>query len=81
MLTKVKIDGKHQVISGVMKDIQMYTCCYNPDKRANTMGNVIYPFTISIAGATPHDEGLHIEVREINKISIRSLGLPFAYAS
>ncbi|KAK9701873.1 SHR-binding domain of vacuolar-sorting associated protein 13, partial [Popillia japonica] len=40
----------------------MYTCCYNPEKRTNTKGNVLFPFTISIAGATPEGEGLHLEV-------------------
>ncbi|GJQ73818.1 hypothetical protein Trydic_g18756, partial [Trypoxylus dichotomus] len=70
LLIKFRMDGSHQVISGVMKDIQMYTCCYNPEKRANTIGNVIYPFTISLAGSTPEGEGLHLEVC-LTKVHLR----------
>ncbi|KAI4459978.1 vacuolar protein sorting-associated protein vps13 [Holotrichia oblita] len=62
ILIKLRIDGVRQSVSGTMKDIQMYTCYYNPEKRTNTKGNVLYPFTISIAGATPEGEGLHLEV-------------------
>lgn len=40
----------------------MYTCSYNPKKRRETRGDVIRPITISIAGSTPEDEGLHLEV-------------------
>lgn len=60
------MDGLRQSVSGTMKDIQMYTCCYNPEKRTNTKGNVLFPFTISIAGATPEGEGLHLEVKFIS---------------
>ncbi|KRT85331.1 hypothetical protein AMK59_1583, partial [Oryctes borbonicus] len=70
LLIKFRMVGSHQVISGVMKDIQMYTCCYNPEKRANTIGNVIHPFTISIAGSTPEGEGLHLEVC-LTKVHLR----------
>lgn len=31
-------------------------------KRAETRGEFIYPVTVSIAGSTPEDEGLHLEV-------------------
>lgn len=54
--------GKHQVLNGTVRDIQLYTCCYNPKKRAETRGEVIHPVTISVAGSTPEDEGLHLEV-------------------
>lgn len=42
--------------------MQLYTCVYNPIKRAETRGDVIHPVTISVAGSTPEDAGLHLEV-------------------
>lgn len=62
MLLNVRISGKHQVISGTIKDLQLYTCSYNPARRAETRGDVLYPVSISIAGSTPESQGLHVEV-------------------
>lgn len=58
----MRLCGNHQVINGTVKDLQLYTCVYNPAKRAETRGEVIHPVTISVAGSTPEDEGLHLEV-------------------
>lgn len=58
----MRISGNHQVINGTIKDLQLYTCCYNPAKRAETRGEVLHPVTISVAGSTPDDKGLHLEV-------------------
>ena len=57
--------GKRQIINGTIKDIQMYTCCFNPKKRASTEAKFLHPFTISVAGSTPENEGLHLEVRQL----------------
>lgn len=59
---KVRLAGPHQVLNGTIKDLQLYTCCYDPDKRAASRGNVLHPVTISLAGSTPNDRGLHLEV-------------------
>lgn len=58
----MRMTGDHQVIMGVIRDLQLYTCCYNPARRADTRGDVLYPVTISVAGSTPEGKGLHIEV-------------------
>lgn len=50
------------MISGTIKDLQLYTCSYNPARRAETRGDVLYPVSISIAGSTPESQGLHVEV-------------------
>lgn len=57
-----RICGDHQVLNGTIKDFQLYNCCYNPAKRAETRGEILHPITISVAGSTPEDEGLHLEV-------------------
>lgn len=62
MVLKLRMAGAHQVISGAVTDIQLYTCSYNPAKRLDTRSLVIHPLTISIAGSTPAGQGLHIEV-------------------
>lgn len=79
---KVRMAGLHKVISGNIQDFQLYTCCYNPEKRADTRGSVIHPFSISIAGSTPEDQGLHLEVIKLcfnsysqQVVTIDSLGL------
>lgn len=40
----------------------MYTSCYNPIRRADTKRPVLHPINITIAGSTPENAGLHIEV-------------------
>lgn len=59
---KIRMAGKHQVINGSISDIQLYTCCYDPAKRADTKSHVLHPVSISVAGSTPEGQGLHIEV-------------------
>lgn len=54
--------GEHQVINGVMKELSMYTCNFNPAHRADTRNNILHPVTISLAGSTPEGKGLHVEV-------------------
>ncbi|ERL94108.1 hypothetical protein D910_11390 [Dendroctonus ponderosae] len=62
IVVKLRMSGEHQVINGVIKDLQLYTCNYNPAKRAETKGNVLHPVTISLAGSTPVGKGLHLEL-------------------
>lgn len=61
-MVKLRLIGDHQVINGTVKDIQLYTCAYNPSRRVETKGTVLHPLSISIAGSTPENKGLHIEV-------------------
>ncbi|KAJ8937448.1 hypothetical protein NQ314_011837 [Rhamnusium bicolor] len=62
ILVKFRMAGKHQVINGAIKDLQVYTCTYNPAHRSDTRANILYPVTISLAGSTPQDKGLHVEL-------------------
>nr|XP_022907818.1 vacuolar protein sorting-associated protein 13-like isoform X1 [Onthophagus taurus] len=62
LLFKLRLSENRQIISGLAKDIQMYTCCYNPAEREETKHLVLFPFTVNIAGSTPEGKGLHIEV-------------------
>ncbi|XP_050293110.1 intermembrane lipid transfer protein Vps13 isoform X2 [Anthonomus grandis grandis] len=62
ILVKFRMNGDHQVVNGLIKDLQLYTCNYNPATRAETRGNVLHPVTISLAGSTPEGKGLHLEL-------------------
>lgn len=62
---KVRMAGQHKVVSGSIKDTQLYTCCYNPETRAETRASVVRKFSISVAGSTPEDKGLHLEVSSL----------------
>ncbi|XP_071050774.1 intermembrane lipid transfer protein Vps13-like [Onthophagus taurus] len=61
-LIKLCTSDNKKVINGLVKDIQMYTCCYNPTQREKTTHFVLFPFTLNIAGSTPEGKGLHIEI-------------------
>ncbi|RZF46695.1 hypothetical protein LSTR_LSTR002558 [Laodelphax striatellus] len=54
--------GKHQSISANIMDLQLFTCCYNPEKRQNTKSLVLFPFCVSLVGTTPEDNGLHLDL-------------------
>lgn len=62
VVLKFRMNGDHQVVNGLIKDLQLYTCKYNPALRAESRGNILHPVTISLAGSTPEDKGLHIEL-------------------
>ncbi|KAL1452781.1 hypothetical protein WDU94_006978, partial [Cyamophila willieti] len=62
MKCQVKLHGKRQVIDGTIKDLQIYSCIYNPLKRDETMSQILRPVTISLAGSTPEGKGLHLEL-------------------
>ncbi|CAH1965913.1 unnamed protein product [Acanthoscelides obtectus] len=62
ILVKLRMAGEHQVVNGMISDLQVYTCNYNPAKRVQTRNNVLHPVTVSLAGSTPEDKGLHIEL-------------------
>ncbi|KAF5306759.1 hypothetical protein FQA39_LY01517 [Lamprigera yunnana] len=62
ILMKLRTCGNHQVINGSISDIHLYTCCYDPSKRAETKNSVIHPVSLSIAGSTPEGQGLHVEI-------------------
>lgn len=36
IVIKLRTNGNHQVINGEIKDLQLYTCNYNPATRAET---------------------------------------------
>ncbi|XP_039291061.1 vacuolar protein sorting-associated protein 13 [Nilaparvata lugens] len=55
-------NGKHQFISANIMDLQLFTCCYNPEKRQNTKSLVLFPFCVSLVGNTPEDNGLHLDL-------------------
>nr|XP_022907872.1 vacuolar protein sorting-associated protein 13-like [Onthophagus taurus] len=77
-LVKQCTHENRKVINGIVKDIQMYTCCYNPTEREKTKNHLMLPFTVNIAGVTPEDKGLHAEVclTEIRiKISLATIQL------
>ncbi|XP_050421691.1 intermembrane lipid transfer protein Vps13-like isoform X3 [Adelges cooleyi] len=52
----------HQTVNGTIKDLQIYSCCYNPTKRKETMNLILRPVTINIIGSTPDDTCFNIDV-------------------
>lgn len=62
LLLKVRIMGEHQVIVGSIKDLSLLTGIYNPAKRADWIYQVLKPCSISVAGSTPENKGLHLDV-------------------
>lgn len=59
---KLRMTGSHMVLNGVLKDLQLFSCCYNPAKRKDTKAQILRPITINVAGSTPSGEGLHLDV-------------------
>ncbi|XP_053594598.1 intermembrane lipid transfer protein Vps13 isoform X2 [Microplitis demolitor] len=62
LVMKVRLIGDHQVITGSVKDLSVLTGIYNPAKRADSVYQVLKPFSVSIAGSTPENKGLHVDV-------------------
>ncbi|CAK9800782.1 Intermembrane lipid transfer protein Vps13, partial [Anthophora quadrimaculata] len=62
LLLKVRLMDEHQVITGSIKDLSILAGVYNPIKRSDWIYQVLRPCSISVAGSTPEDKGLHIDV-------------------
>ncbi|XP_053986716.1 intermembrane lipid transfer protein Vps13 isoform X2 [Hylaeus volcanicus] len=62
LLLKVRLIGEHQVISGSIKDLSILAGIYNPQKRSDWIYQVLRPCSISVAGSTPDEKGLHIDI-------------------
>ncbi|CAG5075993.1 Similar to Vps13: Vacuolar protein sorting-associated protein 13 (Drosophila melanogaster) [Cotesia congregata] len=62
LVIKVRLIGDHQVINGSVTDLSVLTGIYNPTKRADSAYQVLKPFSVSIAGSTPDNKGLHIDI-------------------
>ncbi|XP_063230011.1 intermembrane lipid transfer protein Vps13 isoform X2 [Bacillus rossius redtenbacheri] len=63
VMFKLRVSGEHQVMSGSIQDLQLYSCCFNPQRRRDTMAQILRPCSISLAGSTPEGEGLHIDIQ------------------
>ncbi|GLH16639.1 Vacuolar protein sorting-associated protein 13A-like Protein [Gryllus bimaculatus] len=59
---KMRLSDQHQVICGSIKDLELYSCVFNPKRRAETTYQILRPCCISIAGSTPGGEGLHLDI-------------------
>ncbi|XP_057669487.1 intermembrane lipid transfer protein Vps13 isoform X2 [Diorhabda carinulata] len=62
ILLKYRAAGTHQVVNGIIKELELYRCVYNPAQRSQTRSNVLHPLDISLAGSTPPEKGLHLEL-------------------
>ncbi|XP_076625592.1 vacuolar protein sorting 13C isoform X3 [Colletes latitarsis] len=62
LLLKVRLMGEHQVITGSIKDLTILAGIYNPQKRSDWIYQVLRPCSISVAGSTPEEKGLHVDV-------------------
>lgn len=62
ILLKYRASGTHQVVNGVIKELELYRCIYNPAQRHQTRSKVLHPLDISLAGSTPPGKGLHLEL-------------------
>jgi len=39
---KLRIADSRKVMNGCVKDLQLYSCCFNPKKRKETMAQVCF---------------------------------------
>lgn len=62
ILLNARIVGSQQSIRGSVRDLQLYTCCYNPARRKDTKYSVLRPCNINVVGTTPLNKGLHLDV-------------------
>ncbi|XP_014254768.1 vacuolar protein sorting-associated protein 13 isoform X2 [Cimex lectularius] len=63
---KWRISGSHQTVSGSINDLQLFSCCYNPEKRKSTKIPIIEPVSIILAGTTPKNSALHVDLSSTN---------------
>ncbi|XP_073984515.1 vacuolar protein sorting 13C isoform X2 [Rhodnius prolixus] len=59
---KLRTSGSHQVVSGSLNDFQLFSCCYNPLRRQETKVPVLHPLSVVLAGSTPENSGLHLDL-------------------
>lgn len=68
MNSDVKITPSDQSINACITNIQMYTCCYNPDKRRETTSQILSRCEVNFhSSATPsHADHIDIKISDID---------------
>ncbi|XP_059483152.1 intermembrane lipid transfer protein Vps13 isoform X2 [Neocloeon triangulifer] len=59
---RVRMTPERQAINFNIKNIQLYSCIFNPERRKETLSQVLRPCTLSVAGGCTTGDQPHIEV-------------------
>jgi vacuolar protein sorting-associated protein 13A/C len=59
---KVRITPEKQVIGFSIKNIQLYSCVFNPERRKETLIQVLRPCTLSVAGSCQTGQQPNLDV-------------------
>ncbi|BES95651.1 Vacuolar protein [Nesidiocoris tenuis] len=59
---KGRFQDEKQFVSGSILDLQVFSCCFNPQKRKKTKIPVLRPFSIILAGNSPDQPGLNLDI-------------------
>ncbi|XP_022255668.1 vacuolar protein sorting-associated protein 13C-like [Limulus polyphemus] len=68
IILKFKMDAKmmmspnSQSVSGVISHLQLFTACFNPELRANTMSEILRPCDITLYSYSPNMKGQHVNI-------------------
>jgi len=63
---KLRMQGTHLFISGALTDLELFSCCFNPERRKETKAQILRKATLNVQGSTPPGQGLHMDVATTN---------------
>lgn len=62
MTVNLKSGHNYKSVRGIINELQVYRCHFNPMTRNDSKSNVLSPCNITVIGSTPENSGLHLEV-------------------
>uniref|UniRef100_T1J4H6 Vacuolar protein sorting-associated protein 13 n=1 Tax=Strigamia maritima TaxID=126957 RepID=T1J4H6_STRMM len=59
---RLKMSPERQTMSGAIDDLQILSCCFNPEYRADTTAEILSPCSVSLSSSIPFGEGMHVDL-------------------
>ncbi|KAG7176031.1 Vacuolar protein sorting-associated protein 13C-like [Homarus americanus] len=66
----IKQTPMHQHINASITNIQMYTCCYNPEKRHKTLSQILNPCELSLMCSVTPSHAEHVDLK-LSQVDLR----------
>ncbi|XP_046683901.1 vacuolar protein sorting-associated protein 13 isoform X2 [Homalodisca vitripennis] len=63
---KIRMEEGEEVYNGSINDFQLFSCCFNPEKRKKTKSKIIRPVTVYLVGCKGQTQGFKLDFTTTN---------------
>uniref|UniRef100_A0A1B6F8B5 Vacuolar protein sorting-associated protein 13 n=1 Tax=Cuerna arida TaxID=1464854 RepID=A0A1B6F8B5_9HEMI len=63
---KIRMEDGEEAYTGSINDFQLFSCCFNPEKRKETKSKIIRPVTVFLVGCKGETQGFKLDFTTTN---------------